>query len=63
MINSPQPDPTIEDQAATDALVDVDPADAPDIADAIAANLQRELDGIDNVPRAQRSPRPDPKTT
>jgi hypothetical protein len=56
MINSPQPDPIIEDQAATDALVDVDPADAPAIADAIAANLQRELDGIDNVPTSPTEP-------
>ena len=35
---------TIEDQNAADALTMSDPADAPDIADGIAAGLQRELD-------------------
>ena len=50
MNTTSEPDPTVEDQTAADALADVDPADAPDIADGIAANLQRELDttGIDD---------------
>jgi CTP:molybdopterin cytidylyltransferase MocA len=44
MNTASQPEPTVEDQVAADALADVDPADAPDIADGIAASLQRELD-------------------
>jgi hypothetical protein len=44
MSTSSQPEPTIEDQIAADALAEVDPAEAPDIADGIAASLQRELD-------------------
>jgi len=35
---------TADDQIAADALDEVDSADAPDIADGIAASLQRELD-------------------
>ncbi len=42
-------DPTIEpttedDQTVLDALAAADPADAPDIAEGLAAGLQRELD-------------------
>ena len=44
MNTASQPEPTGDDQIAADALADVDPADAPDIADGIAASLQRELD-------------------
>ena len=33
-----------EDQPAAEALAEADAADAPDIADGIAAALQRELD-------------------
>jgi hypothetical protein len=44
MTTPSQPEPTVEDQIAGDALAEVDPADAPDIADGIAASLQRELD-------------------
>lgn len=38
------PLPTADDLPATDALSEVDPAESPDIADGIAAALQRELD-------------------
>lgn len=38
------PLPTADDLPATEALSEADPADAPDIADGIAAALQRELD-------------------
>jgi len=44
MKTASQPEPTVEDQVAADVLADVDPAEAPDIADGIAASLQRELD-------------------
>jgi hypothetical protein len=44
MNTASQPKPTVEDQIAADAFAEVDPADAPDIADGIAASLQRELD-------------------
>lgn len=44
MNTASQPELTSEDQVAADALADVDPAEAPDIADGIAASLQRELD-------------------
>ena len=33
-----------DDSPVLDALTDVDPADAPDIAEGLAAGLQRELD-------------------
>lgn len=33
-----------DDQPALDALAEADPADAPDIAEGVAAGLQRELD-------------------
>lgn len=46
------PDPAEEDQPASDALVSVDPADAPDIAEGIAAGLQRELDETGTSPEA-----------
>lgn len=44
MNSAPQPEPTDDDQTAAEALAEVDPADAPDIADGIASSLQRELD-------------------
>lgn len=44
MSTASQPKPTGDDQIAAEALAEVDPADAPDIADGIAASLQRELD-------------------
>ena len=44
MNTASQPETTADDQIAADALADVDRADAPDIADGIAASLQRELD-------------------
>ncbi len=37
-------DPIADDRPALEALVDADPADAPDIAEGLAAGLQRELD-------------------
>lgn len=36
--------PIADDRPALGALVDADPADAPDIAEGLAAGLQRELD-------------------
>ena len=36
--------PAADDRPALEALADADPADAPDIAEGIAAGLQRELD-------------------
>lgn len=50
---TPQPEAT-DDQTAEDALAASDPADAPDIADGIAAGLQRELDQT-------ATPRDDPR--
>lgn len=47
------PEPTADDQPALDALVSVDPADAPDIAEGIAASLQRELDQTGISPGAE----------
>jgi hypothetical protein len=39
------PDPQItDDSPVLDALADADPADAPDMAEGLAAGLQRELD-------------------
>jgi hypothetical protein len=47
------PEPTTDDQPALDALVSIDPADAPDIAEGIAASLQRELDQTGISPGAE----------
>lgn len=45
MMESSKTEPTIEDdQTALDALASADAADAPDIAEGLAAGLQRELD-------------------
>ncbi len=48
MADQPSAEPIIEpiadDQPALEALSEADPADAPDIAEGIAAGLQRELD-------------------
>lgn len=49
------PEPVEDDQPALDALVSVDPADAPDIAEGLAAGLQRELDQT----RGTRKPEPE----
>jgi hypothetical protein len=38
------PEPSPDDLPALDALAEADPADAPDIAEGVAAGLQRELD-------------------
>jgi hypothetical protein len=38
------PPRAIDDQHAAEPLSEADPADAPDIADGVAAGLQRELD-------------------
>ena len=44
-MTTPTPRPaTTEDQPVAEALAEADAADAPDIADGIAAALQRELD-------------------
>ncbi len=44
-MTTPTPPPAAtEDQPAAEALAEADAADAPDIADGIAAALQRELD-------------------
>lgn len=47
MNEHPQPSSVADDQPAIDALGEADPADAPDIAEGIAAGLQRELDRSD----------------
>ncbi len=39
-----QPDEAADDQVALETLSEADPADAPDIAEGLAASLQRELD-------------------
>lgn len=46
----------VEDQSAADALPMSDPADAPDIADGIAAGLQRELDQTGTAQRETEEP-------
>lgn len=48
-------DPVQDDQTALDALGSVDPDEAPDIAEGIAASLQRELDQTgDTTPEAEQ---------
>ncbi len=47
------PEPTEDDKPALEALVSVDPQDAPDIAEGIAASLQRELDQAGTSPGAE----------
>jgi len=51
------PEPVEDDQPALEALVSVDPADAPDIAEGLAASLQRELD------QTRTTPEVEPETT
>lgn len=41
--------PVPDDQPALEALADADPANAPDIAEGLAAGLQRELDRTSSV--------------
>ena len=52
------PEAAEDDQPAHDALVSVDPAEAPDIAEGLAAGLQRELDQTGSVrqPEAESAP-------
>ncbi len=52
------PEAAEDDRPAHDALVSVDPADAPDIAEGLAASLQRELDqtGSASQPEAESAP-------
>lgn len=52
------PEPVEDTQPALDALDSVDPADAPDIAEGLAAGLQRELDqtGITPEDEAETAP-------
>lgn len=47
---------TVDDQNAADALTIADPADAPDIADGVAAGLQRELDQTGTAHRDAEEP-------
>lgn len=59
MMESPRTEPTIEDdQTALDALASADAAEAPDIAEGLAAGLQRELDHTDSVAPDSRESTP-----
>ncbi len=49
-------EPVQDDQTALDALSSVAPEEAPDIAEGIAASLQRELDQTgDATPAAEKN--------
>ncbi len=56
MTNPEPPSPTVDDLPAAEALSEADPADAPDIADGIAAALQRELDQTSTAARDTAEP-------
>ena len=56
MNDEPELGAPAKDQPAHEALIDADPAEAPDIAEGLAAGLQRELDHTGNPnPRADES--------
>lgn len=60
-MNNHTPDQTTaDDQPVLDALKESDPADAPDIAEGLAAGLQRELDETGSAP--VKTPENDPDT-
>jgi hypothetical protein len=52
------PSPAADDVPAAEALSNADPTDAPDIADGIAAALQRELDQTGTEGRNTTEPGP-----
>jgi hypothetical protein len=58
MNDSPPSEQAIDDQPASRALSEADPADAPDIADGITAALQRELDETGAPDQTQQDPDP-----
>ncbi|MEN8040372.1 MAG: hypothetical protein ABFR95_02615 [Actinomycetota bacterium] len=47
MNDIPNDEEAPQDRPALEALATADPADAPDIAEGVAASLQRELDQTD----------------
>ncbi len=56
MTDPTPPSSTVDDLPAAEALTQADPADAPDIADGMAAALQRELDQTGTAGRDTSEP-------